>query len=90
MLMRFEKVKGGKVTTKKDYEEIFADDNKAKIQRIRNVNIQNMGKEDINVIINDGDEIILQADEVISLGDVLVGSIVIKEKGSIVRYIGVE
>lgn len=87
--MAFKKVRGGKVTTKVAYENII--DREEGINRIlKNVSVVNLGNSEIHIIINDGDELPLDSNETLNLGEVTVDTLVVKEVGSIVKYIGVE
>lgn len=83
------KVRGKVVTTERENQEILSDGNEGTIESITNVQVQNMGEGEINVIFNDGDKILIRANETLSLGNVVVvESIVVVESGSKVRYIG--
>lgn len=82
------KVRGKVVTTEKENQEILSDGNEGTIESITNVQVQNMGEGEINVIFNDGDKILMRANETLSLGNVIIESIVVVESGSKVRYIG--
>lgn len=82
------KVRGKVVTTEKEYQEILSDGNEGTIESITNVQVQNMGEGEINVIFNDGDKILMRTNETLSLGNVIIESIVVVESGSKVRYIG--
>ena len=82
------KVRGKVVTTEKEYQEVLSDGNEGTIESITNVQVQNMGEGEINVIFNDGDKILMRTNETLSLGNVIIESIVVVESGSKVRYIG--
>lgn len=83
------KVRGGKVTTQKEYENIM--DKDKKVNRIlTNVSMINLGEDEIHVIINDGDELPLESGETLNLGNLVIDKIVIKEKDATVKYLGVE
>lgn len=83
------KVRGGKFTTKKEYENIM--DRNPKINIILTyVSIINLSINEIHVIINDGDELPLEPNETLNLGELVVDKIVIKEKDAVVKYLGVE
>ena len=82
------KVRGKVVTTEKENQEILSDGNEGTIESITNVQVQNMGEGEINVVFNDGDKILIRANETLSLGNVVIESIVVVESGSKVRYIG--
>lgn len=82
------KVRGKVVTTERENQEILSDGNEGTIESITNVQVQNMGEGEINVIFNDGDKILMRANETLSLGNVIIESIVVVESGSKVRYIG--
>ena len=82
------KVRGKVVTTERENQEILSDGNEGTIESITNVQVQNMGEGEINVVFNDGDKILIRANEILSLGNVVIESIVVVESGSKVRYIG--
>lgn len=82
------KVRGKVVTTERENQEILSDGNEGTIESITNVQVQNMGEGEINVIFNDGDKILMHANETLSLGNIIIESIVVVESGSKVRYIG--
>lgn len=82
------KVRGKVVTTAKEREEILSDGNPNTVESIVNVSVQNMDAVDIHFIFNGGDEILVEAGEVLSLGDIRIDSIVVVENGVKVRYIG--
>lgn len=82
------KVRGKVVTTERENQEILSDGNEGTIESITNVQVQNMGEGEINVVFNDGDKILIRANETLSLGNVVIESIVVVESGSKVRYIG--
>ena len=83
------KVRGKVITTSTEREEILSDNNVSTIERIYNVSVQNMDAVDVHFIFNGGDEILVEAGEVLSLGDISIESIVIVESGVKVRYIGI-
>ena len=82
------KVRGKVVTTVKEREEILSDGNPNTVESIVNVSVQNMDSADVHFIFNSGDEILVEAGEVLSLGDIRIDSIVVVENGVKVRYIG--
>ena len=82
------KVRGKVVTTVKEREEILSDENPNTVESIVNVSVQNMDAVDVHFIFNGGDEILVEAGEVLSLGDIRIDSIVVVENGVKVRYIG--
>lgn len=75
-------VKGGRYTTSRENEEIVS-------APIEQVTIFNESQGEINLIINGGEMIPLEIGESLSFGDIIIGSIVVVEKGSIVKYIGI-
>ena len=75
-------VKGGRYTTSRENEEIVS-------APIEQVTIFNESKKEINLIINGGEVIPLEIGESLSFGDIIIESIVVVEKGSIVKYIGI-
>lgn len=83
------KIRGGKFTTQKEYENVI--DRDKKVNRIlTNVTIINLGMNEIHVLVNDGDELPLEPGETLSLGDLIVDKLVVKEKDATVKYLGVE
>ena len=56
---------------------------------LEQVTIFNESQSEINLIINGGEVIPLEIGESLSFGDIIIESIVIVEKGSIVKYIGI-
>ena len=83
------KVRGKVITTSTEREEILSDNNISTIERIYNVSVQNMDAVDVHFIFNGGDEILVEAGEVLSLGDISIESIIVVENGVKVRYIGI-
>ena len=83
------KVRGGKVTTTVANQNII--DREDGLNRIlKNVSVVNLGLDEIHVIVNGGDMLALDSNETLTLGDLEVDTLVVVEKGSIVKYIGVE
>lgn len=87
--MRHKKVKGGEFVTKVANENVL-DREEGKNTVLTNVTIINMSVDRIHVVINGGDELPLDSGETMTLGDLVIDSIVVVESGSTVRYIGVE
>ena len=89
--MRLKKVIGGKFTTDKVNQDLITtvdDGIENNVLLLTNVSICNMGNNEINVIINGGTQIPIDVDEILSLEDLVVGSIIVVEKGSIVKFLG--
>ena len=87
--MATKKVKGKVVLTTVLNQEILDDDNDiTTVVVLNNVTIQNMSETDVHVRVNQGDEILIQTDEQIKIVGTGVDSIIVKEKNSKVRYIG--
>ena len=83
------KVRGGKVTTTIANQNII--DREAGLNRIlKNVSVVNLGLNEIHVIVNGGDMLALDSNETLNLGDLEVDTLVIVERDSTVKYIGVE
>lgn len=83
------KVRGGKVTTTVANQNII--DREDGLNRIlKNVSVVNLGSNEIHVIVNGGDELTLDSNETLNLGDLEVDTLVVVEKNSTVKYIGVE
>ena len=87
--MRHKKVKGGEFVTKVANENVL-DREEGKNTVLTNVTIINMSVDRIHVVINGGDELPLDNGEAMTLGDLVIDSIVVVESGSTVRYMGVE
>lgn len=88
--MKRDKIKGQEVTTNSTYQELIDDNNDKTVYYLKNVAIHNMGGDKIHVIINGGDEISIQGNEVLTCGDIKVYSIVVVEVGSYIRYMGIQ
>ena len=82
------KVRGGKVTTVKAYENVI-DRTEGTNRILTNVSIVNLGMDEIHVVINGGDEIPLDSNETLTLGDLAIDTLVVVEQGSTVKYIGI-
>ncbi len=89
-MARKEKIRGQEVTTNGSYQELIDDKNENTSFFLRNLAIHNMGGDKIHVVINDGDEIGIQANEVLTCGEIKVYSLVVVESGSTIRYMGIE
>ena len=87
--MRHKKVKGGEFVTKVANENVL-DREEGKNTVLTNVTIINMSVDRIHVVINGGDELPLDNGEAMTLGDLVIDSIVVVESDSTVRYMGVE
>lgn len=83
------KVRGGKVTTSIANQNIL-DVAQGLNRKVTNVSIVNLGLEEIHVIINDGDMIPIDSNETLNLGNLVIDSIIVVEKGAVVKFIGVE
>lgn len=83
------KVRGGKVTTSRANQNIL-DIEQGLNRKVTNVSIVNLGLEEIHVIINDGDMLPIDSNETLNLGNLVIDTIIVVEKGSIVKFIGVE
>ena len=77
-------IKGGRITTTIANQELI------KEGALKKVTIHNQSEREITVIINGGNKIPLGVDESMKLGNLKVISIIIVERGSIVRFIGAE
>jgi hypothetical protein len=89
VILTTKKVKGKVVLTTVPNQEILDDDNDiTTVVVLNNVTIQNMSEIDVHVRVNQGDEILIQTDEQIKIVGTGVDSIIVKEKNSKVRYIG--
>lgn len=84
------KVRGGVITTSQENQEIVDDGDKSTHILLSNVSFENLGETDLHCIINGGDEILVFADESITMGELKIESIVVKESGSKVRFMGIE
>ena len=83
------RIRGGKVTTNIANQNILDVEPSLDI-KVTNVSIVNLGLEEIHVIINDGDMIPIDSNETLNLGDLVIDTIIVVEKGSTVKFIGVE
>lgn len=89
--MKLQKVIGGKFTTNQVNQDLMTtvdDGIKNNVLLLTNVSICNMGNNEINVIINGGTRIPIDANEILSLEDLVVGSIIVVEQGSTVKFLG--
>lgn len=89
--MKMQKVIGGKFTTNQVNQDLMTtvdDGIKNNVLLLTNVSICNMGDNEINVIINGGTRIPIDANEILSLEDLVVGSIIVVEQGSTVKFLG--
>lgn len=84
------KVRGGVITTSQENQEIVDDGNKSTVILLTNVSFENLGETDIHCKINYGDEITVFANETIKMGDLKIESIIVKETGSKIRFMGIE
>ena len=84
------KVRGGVITTSQENQEIVDDNDVTTKVLLTNVSFENLGETDIHCKINYGDEITVFANETIKMGDLKVESIIVKETGSKVRFMGIE
>ena len=83
------KVRGGKVTTSRANQNIL-DIEQGLNRKVTNVSIFNLWLEEIHVIINDGDMLPIDSNETLNLGNLVIDTIIVVEKGSTVKFIGVE
>ena len=89
--MKLKKVIGGKFTTNKPNQDLMTtvdDGVENNVLLLTNVSICNIGSNEINVIINGGTRIPIDANEILSLEDLVIGSIIVVEQGSTVRFLG--
>ena len=75
-------VKGGRITTSIEHQELLQ-------YTISQVTIFNETEIEVTLVINGGEEIPIQPDESLSLGDIDIFSIIVLEKGSTIKYIGI-
>ena len=90
--MKLKKVIGGKFTTNKPNQDLMTtvdDGIENNVLLLTNVSICNMGDNEINVIINGGTRIPIDANEILSLEGLVVGSIIVDEQRSTVKFLGV-
>ena len=83
------KVRGGKVNNNVTNQNIIVRDYKIKKKK-KNVSVVNLGLDEIHVIVNGGDMLALDSNETLNLGDLEVDTLVVVERDSTVKYIGVE
>ncbi len=89
--MKLKKVIGGKFTTNKPNQDLMTtvdDGIENNVLLLTNVSICNMGDNEINVIINGGTRIPIDVNEILSLEDLVVKSIIVVEEGSTVKFLG--
>ena len=77
-------IKGGKITTISANQELIIEG-----ESLKKVTIINLTNREINVVINLGNQIPMGVGESLSLGDLKVISIIVVEKDSTIKYIGV-
>ena len=78
--MKLQKVIGGKFITKQANQDLMTtvdDGIENNVLLLTNVSICNMGDNEINVIINGGTQIPIDANEILSLEDLVIGSIIL-------------
>ena len=83
------RIRGGKVTTNIANQNILDVEPSLDI-KVTNVSIVNLGLEEIHVIINDGDMLPIDSNETLNLGDLVIDTKIVVEKGATVKFIGVE
>lgn len=83
------KIAGKHVVTSEENMELISDNKRITVEFVTNFVFQNMGEGNIHIIINKGDEILVLPGETVKLGDVKVFSLVVVEKNSEVRYMGI-
>lgn len=88
--MTTRKVRGGTITTSQENQEIIDDNNESTLMLLESLSLENLTDKDIHCRINKGDEILILTKERIKIEGLEIDSIIIKEAGSIVRYIGIE
>lgn len=77
-------IKGGRVTTTQDNQELIAEGD-----YLKKVSIHNQSEKEVNISINGGNRIPLSEGESLSLGELKIVSLVVIEKGSTIRFIGI-
>ena len=70
--------------------ELIDDREEKTVYYLTNLAIHNMSGDTIHVIINEGDEISILGNEVMTCGDIKVYSLVIKESNAHLRYMGIQ
>lgn len=83
------KVKGGKVTTEVERQDLIEDGKIETIMVLTHVTIYNLGDSEINIVINNGDDIPLEAGEGLSFGELKISSLKVVESGSTVKFMGI-
>ena len=89
--MKLKKVIGGKFTTNQANQDLMTtvdDGIENNVLLLTNVSICNLGDSEINVIINGGNLIPIDVNEILSLDDLVVKSLVVVEQGSTVKFLG--
>jgi hypothetical protein len=89
--MKVKKVMGGKFVTDEENQDLITsieDGIAGNIIFLTDVSICNLSVDEINVIINEGSKIPISSGETLSLGNIVVRSLVVVEKGSTVKFLG--
>ena len=88
--MRKQKIRGQEVTTAEIMQELIDDKEEKTVYYLTNLAIHNMSGDTIHVIINEGDEISILGNEVMTCGDIKVYSLVVVETNAHIRYMGIQ
>lgn len=88
--MATRKIRGKTITTSQENQEIIDDSNESTVILLESLSLENLTDKDIHCRINKGDEILILAKERIKIEGLEIDSVIIKEAGSIVRYMGIE
>lgn len=83
------KVKGGKITTEVERQDLIEDGKAETVMILTYVTIYNLGDSEINIVINNGDDIPLEAGEGLSFGELKISSLKVVEVGSTVKFMGI-
>lgn len=83
------RIRGGKVETTKYRQDLIDDNIDDTVDVLADVTIYNIGDEEINIIINGGDEIPLDVNEGLCFGDLKVYSLIVVEQGSKIKFMGI-
>ncbi len=89
MAIKKDKIRGRELITTSTYEELIIN-NERELFHLKNVVIHNMSDDKIHVIVNGGDELSIYSNEALTCGDIKVYSIVVVEKNSSIRYMGIQ
>lgn len=83
------RIKGGVFVTEIENQKIINTPYEGRYNVLTDVSVENIGELECNVIINEGDKILLRSGEYLEIS-IPVESVVVVESGATVRVVGVE